>query len=153
MEMPHPSPEQENLSIIAGDWLGQEHIHPSPFDPVGGPAVGRVRNRVALDGFAIIHDYEQERNGIVNFQGHGIFRWDGDEECYILYWFDSLGQRPVEYRGGLHNGVLSLTAPQGQGFSRAVFDFSDEKRYHYRQEVSPDGDQWFVFMEGEYNRQ
>ncbi len=151
--MPHPSPEQQLLSILLGNWRGQEHIHPSPFDPVGGPAVGRIHNCLALDGFAVIQDYEQERNGIVNFRGHGVFRWDSDEDCYILYWFDSLGQRPVEYRGGLRAGVLSLTAIQGQGFSRAVFDFSDETRYHYRMEVSPDGEQWFVFTEGEYERQ
>src|SRR4051812_34594932 len=115
LEMSRPSLEQHSLAILTGEWLGQEHIHPSPFDPIGGPAIGRVHNRAALNGFAIVQDYEQERNGAVNFHGHGIFRWDVDGQCYSLYWFDSRGLRPVEYRGGLQGQVLSLTAAQGPG--------------------------------------
>jgi hypothetical protein len=150
--MSRPASEHQSLSMLAGNWLGKEHIHPSPFDPIGGPATGHVHNRAALNGFAIIHDYEQKRNGDVSFRGHGIFRWDASEQCYTLHWFDSLGLRPVEYRGRLQGQILSLTAPQGQGFSRAVFDFSGEKCYRYRMEISPDGEQWFVFLEGEYQR-
>jgi len=148
--MPRPATEHEALALLAGEWLGQETIHPSPFDPIGGPAVGHVHNRPALNGFAIVQDYEQERNGAINFRGHGVFRWDADESCYILHWFDSLGQRPVEYRGTMEAGILTLSAPQGDGATRAIFDFSREGRYRYRMEVSPDGEQWFVFTEAEY---
>jgi hypothetical protein len=153
MEMPQVSPEHQALSILVGNWLGQEHIHPSPFDPVGGPATGRVHNRAALDGFAVIQDYEQERRGVVNFRGHGVFRWDAGEQCYKLHWFDSFGLPPVEYRGLLKDRVLILTAPQGEGLGRATFDFSLEGRYQYRMEVSSDGVQWFIFTDGEYLRQ
>jgi hypothetical protein len=152
MDMPQLLPQNQALTIIAGTWIGHEQIHPSPFDPAGGPAVGRVINRVALDGFAVIQDYEQERNGKVNFRGHGIFRWDRGDSCYKLHWFDSAGQAPVEYQGSLEAGVLILTAPQGPGFARASFDFSQDGKYLYRMEVSPDGNQWFVFMDGEYQR-
>lgn len=153
MEIPRPACEHEALAMLVGDWLGQETIHPSPFDPVGGPAIGRVRNRAALDGFAVIQEYEQERNGAVNFRGHAVFRWDAADLCYVLNWFDSFGFNPIEYRGGLQGKTLSLTARQAQGFARAVFDFSQEDCYRYRMEVSPDGDQWFAFTEGEYRRQ
>jgi hypothetical protein len=120
MEMPRPSREQEDLSILVGDWLGQEQLHPSPFDPVGGPAVGRVYNWLALDGFAVIQDYEQERKGAVNFRGHGIFRWAAADKCYALCWFDSFGLPPATFRGALQHKVLTLTAPQPPGFARAV---------------------------------
>jgi len=153
MEMPRLSPENQKLELLVGDWIGQEQIHPSPFDPAGGPAVGRAQNRSALDGFAVIQDYEQERNGAVNFRGHGIFRWDTDEKCYVLHWFDSIGAKPTEYRGTLENKLLILTASQAQGFARASFDFSQENSYQYRMEVSPDGAQWFVFTEGKYEKQ
>lgn len=151
MEMPQLTPEHQALALLAGTWLGAEHIYPSPFDSVGGAAVGRVQNRIALDGFAVIQEYEQERNGSVNFRGHGIFRWDSAQ--YVLYWFDSLGLPPREYRGTLEGQVLALTAAHHQGFSRATFDFVAADRYLYRLEVSPDGEQWFVFTEGTYQRQ
>ena len=153
MAMPKPSPEQNALSILVGEWTGDEQIHPGPFDPVGGPALGRVHNRLALDGFAVIQDYEQERKGAVNFRGHGVFRWDAQEKSYVLHWFDSLGFPPSTFRGSLETAVLTLTSKQEQGFTRAVFDLSQPGRYAYRQEVSPDGDQWFPFMTAEYRKQ
>jgi hypothetical protein len=153
MAMPKPSPEQNALSILVGEWAGEEQILPGPFDPVGGPALGRAHNRLALDGFAVMHDYEQERRGAVNFRGHGVFRWDLRENCYLLHWFDSLGFAPSTFRGALENGTLTLTSRQEQGFTRAVYDLSQPGRYAYRQEVSPDGDKWLPFMTGEYRRQ
>ncbi len=90
MEMPVPSAAQQALAMLVGSWAGQEKIHPSPFSPAGATAVGRVVNRSALDGFAIVQDYEQETNGKVNFRGHGIFRWDPEKGAYILYWFELL---------------------------------------------------------------
>jgi hypothetical protein len=152
MEMPHPSEEHKALEMLVGEWLGQETIHPSPFDPIGGPAIGRVHNRIALDGFAVVQDYEQERNGVVNFRGHAIFRWDSTDRCYVLHWFDSFGTAPAEYRGAMDHRVLTLTGPTTGGLARAIFDFSNLGKYHYKLEISADGDQWSVFTDGDYRR-
>jgi hypothetical protein len=152
MEVETVISENQALSILVGNWLGKEQIYPSPFDPKGGAAIGRVINRTSLFGFAVIQDYEQERDGKIVLLGHGIFRWDASSKKDVLYWFDSSGLPPVEYRGTLHNRILTLTAPQAQGFGRAIFDFSDEGRYHYRMEVSLDGDQWHPFVTGEYQK-
>jgi hypothetical protein len=40
-----------------------------------------------------------------------------------------------------------------QGLSRIVWDFSQAGRYRFMMEVSPDGQQWLTFMEGDYARQ
>ena len=37
---------------------------PSEWDPKGGYAVGRTPSRVALGGFAIVADDEQEREAV-----------------------------------------------------------------------------------------
>lgn len=153
MEMPVPSAAHRALAFLEGLWIGQEKIHPSPFVPSGSEAVGRVHNRRALDGFAIIQDYEQETNGVVNFRGHGVFRWDADKNSYVLHWFDSFGLPPSEYSGTLVDRVLRLTAPTQQGFARATFDFSHPGHYHYLLEVSPDGQKWIPSIEGQYDFQ
>jgi hypothetical protein len=152
MDMPKIGEAQRQLERLVGSWEGKETLHPSPWDPAGGTAVGRVVNRLALDGFAVIQEYEQERNGKVNFRGHGIFRWDDASRSYVLYWFDSFGMPPGAFHGGFKDGVLTLTDKGSQGQHRAVFDLSDPGKYRFRMEVSPDGGQWQPVMEGSYTK-
>ena len=150
MEMPRPGAEQRKLEILVGSWRGDETLSPSPWDPKGGTAVGRTVNRLALDGFAVIQDYQQQREGQTNFLGHGVFRWD--DGTYVLHWFDSMGMAPSEYRGNFDGNTLVMTARLTQGFSRATFDFRRPGSYHFRMEVSPDGNQWFTMIDGQYIR-
>jgi len=152
MEMPVPSPAHQALQILEGSWSGQEKIHPSPFVPSGAVATGRVVNRSALDGFAIIQDYQQETGGKINFQGHGVFRYDAEKGAYVLYWFDSFGMPPSEYIGDLVDQVLRLSAITPQGYARVTWDFSHPGHYHYSLEVSPDDQQWYPSIEGRYDR-
>ena len=152
MEMPVLTEAHQKLKILAGDWVGEEKIYPSPFNSQGGTARARVHNALALEGFAVIQDYEQQRQAYVNFRGHGIFMWNRSLTCYSMYWFDSLGMPPVEYRGSFENDILELSYQTDQGHFRAVFDFSEADRYIFRQEVSPNGEEWLPFLEGSYVR-
>jgi hypothetical protein len=152
MEMPRPTPAHAKLTKLVGEWIGDEHLSPSPWDPKGGQAVGRVHNRLSLDGLAIVQDYEQERSGMVNFRGHGVFLWDGAEQQYHLHWFDSMDQPPGIFRGTFDNNILRLVSVNAQGHARATFDFTKDGSYDYRMEVSPDGRVWYPFMEGTYKR-
>ncbi len=150
MEMPKPTAAHRKLEKLVGRWTGEERVHPSPFDPKGGTAIARIENRLALDGFAVVQDYEQGRNGVVNFRGHGVFRWDASQQCYEMYWFDSMGMAPNIFRGSFDGDVLSLSCKDPHGHSRATFDLSQKGHYKFRMDVSPDGSQWFPFMEGQY---
>jgi hypothetical protein len=154
MEMPQPTDAHRRLDTLVGRWRGEERMLPSPWDPKGGTAVGRVRNLAALDGFAVVQDYEQERGGgAVTFRGHGVFRWDVTANEYVLHWFDSLGLDPNEFRGTFDGDVLTLVSRGAQGLTRAVFDFGERGRYSYRMDVSGDGAQWAPMMTGEYARE
>ncbi len=158
MQMPKPGADHQKLQKIVGNWTGTEIVHPSPFDPKGGVAIGRVLNRLALDGFAVVQDYEHERGGIVAFRGHGIFWWDAVRKAYVLSWFDSMGQPPNDFSGPFDGNVMTLTTVssttvQMQGLARATFDFNRRDGYAYKLEVSPDGKQWFPSISGEYKRQ
>lgn len=97
MHMPQPSTAHEQLLRLVGEWSGAETVSPSPFDPTGGPALGTVQNRSALDGFAVIQDYVQERGRQVSFRGHGVFTHDGSQDRYRLDWTDSMGGMPATF--------------------------------------------------------
>jgi hypothetical protein len=150
MDMPKPTAAHRRLEKFVGSWNGDERMLPSPWDPAGGMAIGRVRNARALDGFAVVQDYEQERDGRVTFRGHGVFWWDSQSNACVLHWFDSMGQAPNEFRGTFEADVLTLVSRSPQGQSRSTWDFSQPGRYEHRLEMSPDGAQWTTLMEGSY---
>jgi hypothetical protein len=152
MDMPTPDAAHARMEAFAGNWTGDERIYPNPWDPRGGAAVGRVRNRMALDGFVLIHEYEQERHGRVTLEGHAVLRWDAGLGRYVLHWFDSMGMPPNEFHGDFDGDVLTLTSEDSRGWIRAIWDFGEPGRYSYLMEVSPDGESWQPLMEGEYRR-
>ena len=76
MDMPRPGEAHKKLSRLIGEWSGGETMHPAPWDPVGGPATARIVNRPILDGFAVVQEYQQIRNGVPNFSGHGVWWYD-----------------------------------------------------------------------------
>jgi hypothetical protein len=149
--MPTPGGMHRKLERLLGTWYGQERLYPSPFDPQGGAAIGRIHNYRAIDGFAVVQEYEQERGGTVTFRAHGVFRWEPLHQAYELYWFDSMGMAPAVFRGNFDEDVLTLTAQHGQGFTRARWDLAGAPaHYTFVMEVSGDGVQWQPFSEGRY---
>jgi hypothetical protein len=153
MPMPGLTDAHRKLEVLAGRWKGEETLSPSPWDPRGGKAAGRVENRKVLDGFAVVQDYEQERNGKVNFRGHGVFGYDQQRNRYTLHWFDSMGMGVSVFDGTFDGDVLRLMAVSPEGRTRAVWDFSTPGEYHNRMEMSGDGEKWDLFMEGTYRRE
>jgi uncharacterized protein DUF1579 len=152
-EMPRPTGEHERLQALAGSWVGQERLLPSPFDPVGGTAVGRMQARMALDGFYLIADYEQERNGQVNFRGHAVYGWDPRGRCYTMHWFDSIGiEHDAPGLGSWEADTLSLVhETRHTGSSRYTYVVGDGE-YQMQLEHAPDGKTWTTILEGRYER-
>jgi Protein of unknown function (DUF1579) len=154
MEMPMAGEAQKRLAPLMGTWVGQEKLAPSPWDPQGGTAIGRVTNRPGLNGLMLIQDYEQDRGTGVNFQGHGVLRWDEVDDCYVFHWFDSMGLAPNEYRGQLEDDVLTLQTdlPLG-GHARSTFILQQPGKYVFSLAVSQDAETWHTMLSGEYIRQ
>ncbi len=153
MEMPKPSTEHKNLQRLVGRWKGDEKLYPSPWDPKGGMATGRVENKSALDGFIVVQDYSQERGGAPTFRGHGVFSYDPNQKCYLMHWFDSMGAPVNEFKGTFEGKILSLSSKGMMGINRASFDLSRDNSYTFTMEISQDGKQWVPFMEGSYSRE
>jgi hypothetical protein len=153
MEMPKPGDVHKKLGALVGEWSGSEKLHPSPWDPVGGKASATVTNRWIADGFAVVQDYEQRRNGKVTFRGHGVFWYDPRKQEYVMHWWDSMGGTGGEYRGTFDGDVLMLGAPMPQGgHARTSWDITGADGHTFRMEVSPDGQTWQPSMEGSYKK-
>jgi hypothetical protein len=152
-EMPRPGVQHALLHKLVGEWEGKEELSPSPWGP-GGEAVGRYSGRLDLDGFFVIQDYVEEKDGRVVFRGHGVFGWDATDQTYTWYWVDSMGGAPAAPSRGTWNGdtlIFQSHSPQGQG--RYTYRFEGDRTYHFKLENSFDGGQTFTqLMQGTYNR-
>jgi len=152
MHMPQPSPGHELLKELAGDWEGEEKMYPSQWDPAGGTARGKYSSRLDLNGFALIDDYAQERDGKVTFTGHGVWTFDPKAELYSLHWFDCMGSPAEHFTGRLEDGILVM-AHGGPGMhARMTYDLSEAGRIRSKMEMSPDGADWKTLFEGDYRR-
>ena len=151
--MPQPTDEHKKLYILAGEWEGDENIAPSPWGP-GGPARGFSSIHVAVDGFFVVQDYVEVKDGRTVFRGHGIYGWDAAQQTYTWYWCDSMGQVPPQPSRGRWQGdtlVFQSSSPQAQG--RYTYRFEGEAIYHFKLENSFDGgDTWLTFMDGTYKK-
>lgn len=152
MEMPTPSEGHRLLERLSGTWEGEETMHPSPWDPRGGRAVGRNVNRMGLGGFALLTDYEQERDGVITFTGHGVYTYSPAEDRYALHWFDSMGSPPEVFEGGFQGDLLILSHGGPGMHARMTYDLSTAGILKGMMEMSPDGAEWKVLFEAVYRR-
>ena len=157
MHRPKPTEVHQNLARFAGTWIGEEVVHPSPWDPDGSTAQARSENRLALGGFVVIGDYEQRKGGQVTFTGHSVHSYDANQKCHVLYWFDCMGVPPNVFKGNFAGNVLTLicehTSPSGPRLSRLSYDMSVAGKMKSKMEMSDDGEAWVSFMDGSYTRQ
>jgi len=145
--------EQRKLAVFAGKWTGTETMHPSPWDPKGGTATGRLESRL-LDGFAVITEYEQERDGKVTYRGHGVYGWDPFGRCYVMHWVDNMGGAVhlQGARGEWKGNQLVYSASNPMGHSRYTYTLASDGQIQFKIEMSPDGQSWSTFMDAAYTR-
>lgn len=153
MEMPRVSSELSRLTeLFAGTWRGEETLYPSEWDPVGGPALGTWTVRPGVDGFCLLVDYDEERDGKVVYRGHGVHGWDNDERGFLAYWFDNIGSMPkAAVRANLHGDRYTYTEASPTGHSRFTYAWTDGV-FTFSIERSKDGVTWAPMHEGRYRR-
>jgi hypothetical protein len=151
--MPQPGDEHRRLHAMAGSWVSQETLHPSPWDPVGGTATGRAEARVALDGFVVVTDYEQERGGRPGYRGHGVFGFDAGQGRPFMQWSDNMSPIAANTVWGAWEGSVLTFQMQGpNGHHRYVYKFDGPDAYVFELGMSPDGKTWNTFMDGRFSR-
>jgi uncharacterized protein YodC (DUF2158 family) len=152
MDMPQPTDGHRRLERLAGSWEGTETMYPSQWDPEGGTATGRTESRVALGGFAVTSDYQQRRDGVATFSGHGVYTFDPKTGQYTLHWFDVMGSPPEVFTGGFIGDVLELSHGGPGMHVRMRWDFTRNGRIASSMEMSKDGMTWSKLFDGDYRQ-
>lgn len=135
-----------SLTRLAGEWSGEERL------AEGGTARGHISARVALAGFAVISDYEQEIDDKVAYSGHGIWTVEQRTDECVLHWIDSLGMGLETFRGMWNGNVLEVVARNPTGYARLTYDLSAPDLLRVRMESSEDSREWRPMFEGTYRR-
>ena len=149
---PSPLPEHKRLEVFAGEWSGEEMVYPSRWT-AGGPATSRVSAHMALNGFYLIQDSVQMRDGKESFASHGLFTYDREDRLYKLYWHDSLGYYPPAPASGSWGGkVLTLVRGSMRGNARHLYEIIDDDSYSMKIQFSPDSEGWSDVLTGVYKR-
>jgi len=149
---PSPLPEHAKLSVFAGEWSGEEMVYPSRWT-AGGPATSRVSACMALNGFYLIQDSIQMRDGKESFASHGVFTYDREDRTYKLFWHDSLGYYPPSpASGGWAAKSLILVRGSLRGNARHVYEVVDDNTYNMKIQFSPDAEGWNDVLTGVYRR-
>src|SRR5258706_16410900 len=86
---PTPLEEHSKLAALAGERNGEEIVQPSRWT-AGGPAISHVVARMDLNGFYLIQDTRQMREGKESFATHGGFTYDHEDRHYPSFSHDSL---------------------------------------------------------------
>ncbi|HNS98009.1 MAG TPA: DUF1579 family protein [Polyangiaceae bacterium] len=149
---PQPGKQHEKLHTLVGNWEGIVRLAPSAWGSAG-MAVGRFSNTVVADGFFLVSDYVEQRDGGETFVGHGVYGWDDIEKEYVLYWFDSMGLAPRQpARGTWKENELVFVLEQPGGKVRYSHTFLEPGAYVFRLQSQRDDADWDTIMEAEYRR-
>jgi hypothetical protein len=147
-----PLAEHARLAAFAGEWNGEEVVFPSRWTE-GGSATSRTIARMDLNGFYLIQDAVQIRDGKQSFATHGIFTFDRDDRTYKLFWYDSLGYTPPSSAsGGWVGKTLTLVRGSLRGNARHVYEIIDDDSYSLKIQFSPDAEGWADVLTGVYRR-
>ena len=147
-----PLAEHARLAAFAGEWNGEEMVFPSRWTE-GGTATSHVVAHMDLNGFYLIQDSVQTRDGKQSFATHGIFTFDREDRTYKLFWYDSLGYTPPSpASGGWVGKTLTLVRGSLRGNARHVYDIIDDDSYSLKIQFSPDAEGWADVLTGVYRR-
>ena len=153
MQMGPPNEKHQKLSAFAGNWKGEEILHPGPWLPQGAKAASKTVSKMGLGGYFLLMDYEQTRDGKVSYQGHGVYGWDQFQSMFTMHWFDVMGVDPGPPATGHWEGnKLQFRHSHPMGHGRYTYEFKPDGSYTFKLEHSQDGEHWMSFIDGTYKK-
>ena len=152
--MPDTSAEYHRLHALAGEWVGDDTLHPSPWNEARGHATTEVVARLAFDGGVIVVDETRARGDGVE-RVHVVFGFDAHAGRFVLDRFpapDPAWQPTAPALGGWDGETLTFLQDTPSGALRYQYAFRSPDYYTFTLSYweSPRG--WRTALDGTYHR-
>ena len=154
MHMARPNEHHERLAnALAGTWKGTETMHPSDWDPNGSKAPATATWNRALGNFVVIVDYCIHNQGQPDYQGHGVYTIDPENNDVLCHWFDNIAGQHELFRGSWTGDVLTMQSKSPMGYMQLRYDLSEPGKLKSSGKMSSDGENWKPMFDGLHARQ
>ena len=150
LEMPKPGPEHKKLDYFVGHWTSDGDMKPGPMGP--GGKFTMEENSEWMDGgyFVVIHS-KYSGGGMPSGTGIAFMGYDTNDKMYTYDEFNSMGE--ADHSKGMVDGDnWTWTSDMKMGPQTMKGRFSmkilSATSYTYKFEISQDGKEWTLVMEG-----
>ena len=149
MPMPKPAPELSKLDYLAGNWITDGDMKPSPMGP-GGKFTSTDQAHWMEGKFFLVMN-SKFKGAMGDGAAVAIMGYDPEQRVYTYNEYNSMGQ--VEHSTGTVDGDdWTWTSDEKMGDQtfkgRYTMKVVSPTSYTFKYEMSPDGTKWTTVMEG-----
>jgi len=154
MEMPKPAPELKKLNFLVGHWTSQGDVKPGPMGP-GGQMIAEEHNEWMEGGYFLVIHSKFKGGGVGEGSSIAFMGYNSDEKVYTYDEFNSLGE--VTHSKGTVDGdtftwVNDMKMGPQSMRGRFTMKLASPTSYAYKFELSQDGANWNLIMDGKDNK-
>jgi len=147
---PKPGPELKKLDNFAGNWTCSGDMKPGPMGP-GGKMSMSEDSKWMDGGFYVVVHSKYDSGNMGSGMGVSFMGYDPDEKKYTYDEFNSSGEK-VHAKGTVDGDDWTWLSDMKMGPQTATGRFSEKilspTSYAFKFEMSQDGKNWNLVMEG-----
>jgi hypothetical protein len=150
MGPPKPGPELKKLDALVGNWTSEADMKPGPMGP-GGKVTIKEETTWMEGGFFLVTKSTFTSAAMGNGSGIAFMGYNSDEKLYSYDEFNSYGEANHS-KGTIDGDTWTWATDMKMGpqtmKARYTMKIVSPTSYTYKFEVSPDGTNWTLVMDG-----
>lgn len=150
MDIPKPGPELKKLDYFVGHWTSEGDIKPGPMGP-GGKFTMEEKTEWMDGGYFIVIHSKYSGGGMPAGSATAYMGYDNNDKVYTYDEFNSMGEA-THSKGTVDGDNWTWTSDMKMGPQTMKGRFSmkmvSPTSYNYKFEMSPDGTNWTLVMDG-----